>query len=123
MAIIKVPTPPQSAMNKERPVSSLLKTQLVHMQEAEFRLPARAQTNVYINSIKTEAQAADYIRRVTEALHEEHGAMTKPVKKSKARPVTLPSIAGAANRKSSSRKKTSSSKKKAGSSPRSKHKK
>jgi hypothetical protein len=72
MAIIKVPKPPQSAMNKERPISSLLKTQLEHLQQAEFRLPARAQTNVYINAIKTEGQAADYIRQVTAALHAEH---------------------------------------------------
>ena len=39
------------------------------MQEAEFRLPARQQTNIYINKIKTEAQAAEYISKVTARLH------------------------------------------------------
>jgi hypothetical protein len=74
MAIVKVPKPPQSAMNKNRAISSLLKTQIKHLQEAEFRLPAEAQSNIYINAIKTEGEAADYIRQVTAALHAEHAA-------------------------------------------------
>jgi hypothetical protein len=79
MKLIKVPKPPASAMNKDRPVSSLLKTQLLHVQKAEFRLPARAQTNIYINAIKTEGQAAEYIRQVTTNLHKEHAtAAIKP---------------------------------------------
>lgn len=87
MTIIRVPKPPQSALNKERPISSLLKTQIEHLQEAEFRLPARAQTNIYINAIKTEAEAAEYIRQVTAKLHAEHAAahaVRKPKKKAKA---------------------------------------
>ena len=72
MKLIKVPKPPASAMNKDRPISSLLKTQLLHVQKAEFRLPARAQTNIYINAIKTEGEAAEYIRQVTTNLHKEH---------------------------------------------------
>jgi hypothetical protein len=39
------------------------------MQEAEFRLPTRQQTNIYINKIKTEGQAAEYISKVTAKLH------------------------------------------------------
>jgi len=72
MKLIKVPKPPASAMNKDRPISSLLKTQLLHVQKAEFRLPARAQTNIYINAIKTEGEAAEYIRQVTTNLRKEH---------------------------------------------------
>jgi hypothetical protein len=71
MAIIKVPKPPRSAFDKNRPVSALLKNQIVHLQEAEFRLPARQQTNIYINKIKTEGEAAEYIRQVTAKLHPE----------------------------------------------------
>lgn len=81
MTIIKVPKPPQSAMDKDRPVSSLLRSQLEHIQEAEFRLPARQQTNIYINAIQTEGAAAEYIRQVTAAVHEAHGqrvARAKP---------------------------------------------
>lgn len=71
MTVIKVPKPPQSAFNKHRPVSALLKNQMVHLQEAEFRLPARQQTNIYINRIRTEGEASEYIRKVTARLHAE----------------------------------------------------
>jgi hypothetical protein len=73
MAKIFVPRPPESAMDRNRPVSTLLKNQIMHLQEAELRLPARVQTNVYVNAIKTEGQAADYIQQVTRALHRAHG--------------------------------------------------
>src|SRR6266496_3644006 len=73
MAKIFVPRPPKSAMGKDRPVSTLLKNQILHLQEAEFRLPAKMQTNVYVNAIRTEGEAADYIQRVTQALHAAHG--------------------------------------------------
>jgi hypothetical protein len=69
MSMIKVPKPPESAFNKNRPVSALLKNQILHLQEAESRFPARDQTNIYINNIKTEGQAAEYIRQVTAKLH------------------------------------------------------
>ena len=74
MAKIIVPRPPDSAMNKDRPVSSLLKTQILHLHEAEHRLPLRHRTDIYINAIKTEGEAADYISRVTEAIHAAHAA-------------------------------------------------
>jgi hypothetical protein len=71
VTVIVVPKPPKSAFNKHRPVSALLKNQILHMQEAEFRLPARQQTNIYINKIKTEGKAAEYISKVTAKLHQE----------------------------------------------------
>jgi hypothetical protein len=71
MSVIKVPRPPKSAFNTNRRVSALLKNQMEHMQTAEFRLPARQQTNIYINKIKTEGEAAEYIRQVTARLHPE----------------------------------------------------
>jgi hypothetical protein len=72
MVLIPVPKPPKSAMNPDRPVSKLLRNQMEHLQEAEFRLPAKLQTNIYINAIKTEGEAADYIRRVTQAIQGAH---------------------------------------------------
>ena len=85
MAIIKVPKPPASAFNPERRVSALLKNQLIHLQEAEFRLPANLQTNVYINAIKTEREAADYIAQVTAALHQAHANAAAAKRAPKAR--------------------------------------
>lgn len=73
MTLIPVPKPPKSAMNPNRPVSTLLKNQIRHLLEAEFQLPVRLQTNIYVNAIKTEGEAADYIQRVTKALHKAHG--------------------------------------------------
>lgn len=72
MTTIKVPKPPKSALNKDRPISTLLKNQIRHLQEAEFRLPVSGQTDVYINAIKTEGEAAEYIRQVTAAIHAHH---------------------------------------------------
>lgn len=74
MAIIQVPKPPKNAIDKGRRVSGLLQNQLRHLQEAEFRLPAKMQTNIYINAIKTEGEAADYIGKVTKALRAAHGS-------------------------------------------------
>ncbi|HEX4424032.1 MAG TPA: hypothetical protein VH079_01440 [Terriglobales bacterium] len=93
MTVIKVPQPPKSAFNKNRPVSALLKNQMEHMQTAEFRLPARQQTNIYINKIRTEGEAAEYIRQVTAILHPEG-----------ARPAGL-ELAAMAERKSARKKK------------------
>ena len=72
MAIIEVPTPPKSAWNPDRPVSTLLQSQVEHLFEAERKLPHKYKTQIYINAIKTEGEAAEYIRKVTEAIHRAH---------------------------------------------------
>jgi|SRR6185312_4173781 hypothetical protein len=86
MTLIHVPRPPKSAFYKDRPVSSLLKNQIRHLQEAEFNL------------IKTEGEAAEYIRRVTAQLHPA-GAKPQIVRRRKARPGRVKEIAAAAGRK------------------------
>src|SRR5215475_4694545 len=72
MTLIKVPKPPRSALNQQRPVSSLLTTQIEHFYVAEKRLPLRYRTGIYTNAIRTEADAARYIREVTDAIHRAH---------------------------------------------------
>jgi hypothetical protein len=72
MALIPVHKPPNSAWNPNRPMSSLLKWQVEHLHEAEKRLPRQHHTDIYVNAIKTEGEAADYIRAVTEAIHNAH---------------------------------------------------
>src|ERR1700722_20022511 len=71
MARIHVPRP-KSAFNPNRPVSGLLKAQTEYLHEAEKRLPLRYQSGIYINAIRTEGEAAKYIRHVTEAIREAH---------------------------------------------------
>jgi hypothetical protein len=72
MAIIHVPRPPKNAANSNRPVSSLLQAQMEHLHEAEKRLPQRYHSQIYVNAIRTEGEAAEYIRKVTEAIHLAH---------------------------------------------------
>jgi hypothetical protein len=72
MTIIKVPRPPQSAMDPDRPVNALLLAQVHHLQHAERRIPLRYRTQIYVHAIKTEGEAALYIRQMTEAIHQAH---------------------------------------------------
>jgi|SRR5579863_2627190 len=72
MTVIHVPRPPKSALNLNRPVNSLLKVQIDHLHEAEQRLPLRFRSEIYAKAIKTEGEAAEYIRKVTEAIHNAH---------------------------------------------------
>jgi hypothetical protein len=75
MTMIHVPrVDAKSAMDKSRPVNTLLKVQIERLHEAEVKLPIGQQTDIYINAIKTEGEAGDYIRRVTEAIRGAHGA-------------------------------------------------
>lgn len=67
---IRVPKPPASAMNKDRPISSLIRAQLEHIRHAESaRLPKEKRVDTDIEKIGTEAEAAAYIGAVTRVLH------------------------------------------------------
>src|ERR1700722_18532761 len=72
MPLISVPKPAEAAFDPNRPVSALLKAQIEYLHVAERRLPPRYHTDIYINAVKTEGEAAEYIRAVTEAIHEAH---------------------------------------------------
>ena len=73
MALIHVPRP-KTAYNPGRPVGSLLKAQVDHLREAESKLPLRYRHEIdtYVKALKTEGEAAAYIRKVTEAIHDAH---------------------------------------------------
>lgn len=71
MALIHVPRP-ENAWNPDRAANALLRKQVEHVHEAERRLPVRYRSDIYINAIKTEGEAAKYIRAVTEAIHDAH---------------------------------------------------
>jgi len=70
MTLIHVPRPPQSALNPDRPINALLKAQIEHFHEAEKGL--QHQTGICVSAIKTEKEAANYIRAVTEAILKPH---------------------------------------------------
>jgi hypothetical protein len=72
-------------MNPERPVSALLKAQIQHLHVAHRNLPFRYQTDIYPNAIKTEGEAAEYIRQVTEGILAAHETARRTQTRSKAK--------------------------------------
>jgi hypothetical protein len=88
MTVIHVPRPDlKRSMDPNRPANTLLKAQIEHLQEAEWKLPIEHQSNIYVNAIQTEGEAAQYIQKVTEAIHAAHQAAAakraRPVRKHK----------------------------------------
>ena len=77
MPVIKVPRPPKNAMDSNRPINALLLAQVSNLQHAERRLPLRYRSSIYTHAIKTEGEAAEYIRHVTEAIHQAHADAEK----------------------------------------------
>jgi len=60
----------EEAYNHDRRISSLIRTQLLHLHHAEnLVVPPKARTNININDLLTERQASDYIQKVTRLLH------------------------------------------------------
>lgn len=58
------------AYDHNRPISGLIRTQLLHLHHAEqLVVPPKAQTNVNINNLHTELQASEYIEKITALLH------------------------------------------------------
>jgi hypothetical protein len=100
MTVIPVPRPKQSAMNPDRPVNALLQAQIEHLQHVERRLPLRYRSEIYIHAIRTEGEAAEYIREVTEAIHRAHGDAAAEREKRAARKKKGLRIAAAAARPS-----------------------
>jgi hypothetical protein len=60
----------KEAYDHDRPISSLIRTQLLHLHQAEnLVVPSEARTNININHLLTEHQASEYIQQVTRLLH------------------------------------------------------
>lgn len=110
MEVIHVPRPSKEAMDPDRPANALLLAQVSHLQHAERQLPLRYRSEIYTHAIKTEGEAASYIREVTEAIHQAHADAAKRRAKP-ARKRGLEIAAAAAERpKRSSKKKTKATK-------------
>jgi hypothetical protein len=77
MEIIPVPKPSKRAINPDRTANALLLAQISHLQHAERRLPLKYRSQIYTHAIKTEGEAAEYIRTVTEAIHRAHADAEK----------------------------------------------
>ena len=68
---IRVPKTPRDSFNPNRPLAknTLLKHQVEHFRALENELPPERQTGVDFAAIRTEGQAAEYIRKMTAILH------------------------------------------------------
>lgn len=73
------------AYDHDRPISSLIRTQLLHLHQAEYiRVPEKERTNININDLHTEREASEYIAKVTRLLHKHGktaGKKSKPARK------------------------------------------
>jgi hypothetical protein len=67
--IVAVPRPAEGSLNKHRPMPCLLSTQLLQFRELEMSLPEHRRTGIEVESLETEGQAAEYIRKMTARLH------------------------------------------------------
>lgn len=114
MAVIHMGKSSTRAWNPNRPMSSLLEWQLEHLQEAEKRLPRHHHTDIYVNAIKTEGEAATYIQAVTEAIHKAH-AEVEAVRTQRARrkPSRVIKTAAVAEERAERRQKSRAKKKSA----------
>jgi hypothetical protein len=75
MDLIMVPRTPKSAFNKNRALThkGLLWHQLRHFRAVEQKLPAAQRSGIDIDAIRTEGEAAEYIRHLTSKLHPKRG--------------------------------------------------
>ena len=68
MEPIRVPRPPQTSFNRNRPVSDLLKAQIKHFQHLESKLPDESRSPYAPHELSTEFAAAQYIAHMTRVL-------------------------------------------------------
>jgi hypothetical protein len=68
MEPIRVPRPPQTSFNRNRPVSDLLQAQIKHFQHLESKLPDESRSPYAPHELSTESAAAQYIAHMTRVL-------------------------------------------------------
>lgn len=67
--VMPIGKPRSGAMNKNRPISDHIRNQLLEFNAVEKTLPVDQQTGTNIASIRTEADASAYIKKMTARLH------------------------------------------------------
>jgi|HubBroStandDraft_3_1064219.scaffolds.fasta_scaffold416643_2 hypothetical protein len=79
--VVEVPKLDRNPYNPLRPVSDLVKNQVLHLSLAERHLKPEDQTGIDVHSIQTEEDAARYIHHLTAKLHPQGRKVAKPGKK------------------------------------------
>jgi hypothetical protein len=68
---VRVPKSGAGTFNRNRPIgkNSLLANQVKHLHELELALQKQLETGIRFEDVRTEGDAAEYIRRVTAIFH------------------------------------------------------
>lgn len=67
--VVHVPQPARAALNKDRPLSSLLRNQVEHFQRLNNELFQQEKSAVPASPVQTEGEAALYMKKMTAKLH------------------------------------------------------
>ncbi len=98
----------KAAYNPDLPISSLIRTQLLHLHHAEHLVvPPEARTNININTLHTERQASKYIQKVTALLHKHGKKAAKRSKPAKGKASAKKATGKSRKTKSAAKKRTS----------------
>lgn len=81
--VVDVPATEANAYKPDRPISDLVRNQVMHLSLAERHLEKRHRTGTDVYSIQTERQASEYIEHLTKKLHAKQKS-TKTQRKAKA---------------------------------------
>jgi hypothetical protein len=67
--VVPVPRPHAPRCEPDRPITDLVRNQLLHLSLAQRSLPKHHRAPVDVYSITTEGEASEYIRHITDKLH------------------------------------------------------
>ena len=96
------------AYDHDRPISSLIRTQLLHLHQAEhIQVPEKERTNININDLHTEREASEYIAKVTRLLHKHGKAAGKKSKPARKKPTAKKPAGISKKAKPAAKKRTS----------------
>ena len=79
--VVRVPRPHKPRYEPDRPITDLVRNQLLHLSVAQRSLPKQHRAPMDVYSIETEAQASEYTRHITSKLHRRSAANVKASKK------------------------------------------
>lgn len=83
--VVKVLPPHAPRFEPHRPITDLVRNQLLHLSLAQRNLPKHHHCPTDVYSIETDHEASEFIRHVTSKLHSLKGKAAKSAKKTKRR--------------------------------------
>lgn len=84
---------PRSKRDPNRDANALLLAQVQHLREAEKGLPPEYRSRIFSHTIRTEGEVAEYVKTVTDAIHQAHADAAKRRAPKVRRPVRVGDIA------------------------------